>query len=113
MRSVVLYCPSESPSSDWLCGLSLPTIGTLLKLLGKCFILHLRFRSNWLNFFLNHLSFYSKEIKEVLELGEATIEFMPHGDQATKPELLERFTVGEPPKEEGESEEEVEQPESA
>lgn len=41
-----------------------------------------------------------KEIKEVLELGEATVEFMPHGDQATKPELLERFAVGEPPKEE-------------
>lgn len=46
-------------------------------------------------------------------MGEATIEFMPHGDQATKPELLERFTVGEPPKEEGEEEEEVEQSESA
>ncbi|KAG2187931.1 hypothetical protein INT44_000681, partial [Umbelopsis vinacea] len=54
-----------------------------------------------------------KEIKEVLELEEATVEFMPHGDQATKPELLERFTVGEPPKEEGEGDEEVEQSESA
>jgi hypothetical protein len=46
----------------------------------------------------------SKEIKEVLELGDATLEFMPHGDQATKPDLLERFTVGEPPKEEEETE---------
>jgi hypothetical protein len=49
---------------------------------------------------LNTRRISSKEIKEVLELGEATVEFMPHGDQATKPELLERFAIGEPPKEE-------------
>jgi hypothetical protein len=52
-----------------------------------------------------------------LELGEATVEFMPHGDQTTKPELLDRFTVGEPPKEEGaeeeEEEEEEEEPQTA
>jgi len=110
---VVLYCPSESPSSDWLCGPSLPTIENSLKHLGMCnfaFVI-----SNWLAWFFLFIFFLfnSKEIKEVLELGEATIEFMPHGDQATKPELLERFTVGEPPKEEGEEEEEVEQSESA
>lgn len=89
--------------------------------------MHLRFRIGWLAgwpacFYFLFFIFYllsklslsnSAEIKEVLELGEATIEFMPHGDQATKPELLERFTVGEPPKEEGEEEEEVEQSESA
>ncbi|KAG2173824.1 hypothetical protein INT43_005244 [Umbelopsis isabellina] len=39
-------------------------------------------------------SVFCQEIKDLLELGDATIEFMPHGDQAEKPELLERFAVG-------------------